>query len=431
MDKSIIESYPCYESYKDSGYDWIGQVPSNWKDIPNKYVFNIINNKVGKKSDNYVLLSLTLQGIIKRDMINAQGKFPAEFDTYQEVKKNDFVFCLFDVEETPRTVGLSDYNGMITGAYTVFRAYSQFDERFIYYYYLNLDLDKRFKPLYRGLRNTIPKDWFMSFKTYFPNKMEQTGIAKFLDKKTLKIDKAIELKQQQIKKLEEYKQIVIQNAVTKGLNPDVPMKDSGVDWIGEIPEHWQTNRLGVILSEVSSKNHPDLPLLSITREKGVIKRDIEDYDSNHNYIPDDLAGYKKIVKGQFGMNKMKAWQGSYGVSKYTGIISPAYYVFDIAAELNKDFFSTAIRSRLYINYFRSASDGVRIGQWDLNKVRMKAMVFVIPPIEEQIAIEAYLQSKFEQTKNLVAIKQQEIDLLTEYKTVLINEAVTGKIKVAS
>ncbi|EEJ9248955.1 restriction endonuclease subunit S, partial [Salmonella enterica subsp. enterica serovar Muenchen] len=150
------------------------------------------------------------------------------------------------------------------------------------------------------------------------------------------------------------------------------------------------------LSPVSIKNCPDLPLLSITRELGVIERDIEDQDSNHNFIPDDLSGYKKLEKGQFGMNKMKAWQGSYGVSKYTGIVSPAYFVFNFTKAINPEFFNWAIRSKLYVSFFGSASDGVRIGQWDLSKDRMKAIPFILPPEEEQIQIANFLVQKTEQ-----------------------------------
>ena len=102
-------------------------------------------------------------------------------------------------------------------------------------------------------------------------------------------------------------------------------KDSGVEWIGEVPEHWTLSRLGVMLKPVSTKNRDDLPLLSITREKGVILRDLDKEEENHNDVPDDLSNYKVLRKGQFGMNKMKAWQGSYGVSEFEGIVSPAYY----------------------------------------------------------------------------------------------------------
>ena len=226
-----------YESYKDSGVEWLGEVPSHWNLIPNKYIFKLRKNVVGKRSSEYDLLSLSLKGVIKRDMENPEGKFPAEFDTYQEVKEGDFIFCLFDVEETPRTVGLSSYHGMITGAYTIFET-NNVDKKFIYYFYLNLDSDKRLKPLYKGLRNTISKETFFSFNTFIPPLSEQQKIAQFLDEKTAKIDQAVDLAEKQIALLKEHKQILIQNAVTRGLNPDVPLKDSGVEWLGEVPSHW-------------------------------------------------------------------------------------------------------------------------------------------------------------------------------------------------
>lgn len=234
---------PKYEAYKDSGVEWLGDIPSHWNCLSNKNIFKIRKSLVGKHSSEYELLSLTLRGIIKRDMDNPEGKFPAEFNTYQEVRVGDFVFCLFDVEETPRTVGLSDFNGMITGAYTVFEVNNNFDKKFLYYFYLNLDQNKRLKPLYRGLRNTIPKDSFMAFKSFVPSKIEQTAIANFLDEKTVKIDEAIAIKEKQIELLKERKQIIIQQAVTQGLDPTVPMKDSGVEWIGKIPAHWEVIRL--------------------------------------------------------------------------------------------------------------------------------------------------------------------------------------------
>jgi type I restriction enzyme S subunit len=215
----------------------------HWNTLSNKNIFKLKKNQVGKKSGDYVLLSLTLNGVIKRDMENPQGKFPAEFNTYQEVKIGDFIFCLFDVEETPRCVGLSDFDGMITGAYTVMVPYDNFDRNFLYYFYLNLDADKRLKPLYTGLRNTISKENFFSFKTFVPPLPEQTAIAEFLDRKTALIDQAIDIKLKQIELLKERRQILIHKAVTRGLDPNVKMRDSGVEWIGEIPEHWEVKRL--------------------------------------------------------------------------------------------------------------------------------------------------------------------------------------------
>jgi len=201
-------------------------------------------------------------------------------------------------------------------------------------------------------------------------------------------------------------------------------KDSGVKWVGEIPTNWFNDRLGTILEPVSKKGNADKPLLSITREKGVILRDVEDDSENHNFIPDDLSNYKLIEKGQFGMNKMKAWQGSYGVSSHTGIVSPAYYVFKFIKPIYPEFFHWAIRSKTYISFFGSASDGVRIGQWDLSKDRMKNIPFVFPDVDSQKKIVEFIQDKAEQIDQAIAIKEQQIALLNERKQIVIQKAVT-------
>jgi type I restriction enzyme S subunit len=200
--------------------------------------------------------------------------------------------------------------------------------------------------------------------------------------------------------------------------------DSGQTWIGSVPENWEVTKLGACLKAISIKNRPDLPLLSITRELGVIERDIEDQDSNHNFIPDDLSGYKLLKEGQFGMNKMKAWQGSYGVSNFTGIVSPAYFIFDFTKPIEPRFFNWAIRCKLYVSYFGSASDGVRIGQWDLSKDRMKVIPFLLPSPKEQIAIANFLDNKTTQIDEAIAIKERQIALLKERKQIIIQKAVT-------
>lgn len=201
-------------------------------------------------------------------------------------------------------------------------------------------------------------------------------------------------------------------------------KDSGYEWIGNVPSSWDISKLGSCLFPVSIKNHPDQPLLSITREQGVIRRDVENQDSNHNYIPDDLSGYKLLKEGQFGMNKMKAWQGSYGVSSFTGIVSPAYFVFDFLKSISPSFFNWAIRSKLYVSFFGGASDGVRVGQWDLSKSRMKIIPFLIPSTEEQTLIANFLDQKTAQIDEAIAIKEQQIALLKERKQIIIQKAVT-------
>lgn len=265
---------------------------------------------------------------------------------------------------------------------------------------------------------------------WFPPRPEQDAIAAFLDEKCAKVDEAVRIKEEQIALLRERRQILIQEAVTRGLNPDAPMKDSGIDWVGPIPAHWAVVRLGACLRTVSARNRPDLPLLSITRELGVIKRDIDDQESNHNFIPDDLGNYKVLRAGQFGMNKMKAWQGSYGISPITGIVSPAYFTFDLAEGINPQFFNVAVRTRLYVSYFYQASDGVRIGQWDLSRERMKQIPFVVPSYDEQRRIVQFAAEQAEKINAAIAIKEQQVSALEEYRASLINAAVTGKIKVA-
>jgi type I restriction enzyme S subunit len=201
-------------------------------------------------------------------------------------------------------------------------------------------------------------------------------------------------------------------------------KDSGVEWIGEIPKYWKSERLTSILNSVSERSGTDLPLLSITREKGVIIRDLDNEEENHNFIPDDLSNYKVIRKGQFGMNKMKAWQGSYGISDQDGIVSPAYFIFQLRNDIDSRYFHLAIRSRLYVSFFGSASDGVRIGQWDLSRDRMKNIPFLIPPLLEQTAIAEFLDRKTKLIDQAIGIKQKQIELLKERRQILIHKAVT-------
>lgn len=199
---------------KDSGIDWVGQIPAHWELRHNKFIFSLKKNIVGKRASQYDLLSLTLRGIIKRDMENPEGKFPAEFDNYQEVQPGDFVFCHFDVEETPRTVGLSKNFGMISGAYTVYEPAADINAQFLKYFYIFADTDKKMRSLYKGLRNTIPKDTFAAFKTPLPPRPEQDSIVNVIDDLNRRTNTAISLKQSQITALKEYKTVLINAAVT-------------------------------------------------------------------------------------------------------------------------------------------------------------------------------------------------------------------------
>ena len=209
------------------------------------------------------------------------------------------------------------------------------------------------------------------------------------------------------------------------LKPYPAMKDSGVEWLGEVPAHWEVRRLRRTLRAVAERNRSDLPLLSVVREKGVVLRDVSNKDENHNFIPDDLTNYKVVEQGQFAMNKMKAWQGSYGVSKFEGIVSPAYFVFNLDS-VNGDYFHTAIRSKAYVPYFTQASDGVRIGQWDLSLARMREIPFSVPPRTEQAAIVRYLDHADRRIQRYIRAKQELIKLLEEQKQALITKPSRAK-----
>ena len=207
------------------------------------------------------------------------------------------------------------------------------------------------------------------------------------------------------------------------LKPYPDYKPSDVEWLDDVPAHWEVKKIRSVLTEVTERNQPDWPLLSVVRERGVILRDVTGMDENHNFIPDDLTNYKVVHKGQFAMNKMKAWQGSYGVSKHDGIVSPAYFTFEIS-DVTGDYFHVAVRSKTYVPFFAQASDGIRIGQWDLSQVRMREIPFLVPPLAEQTAIVRYLDQADERIRRYVSSRERLIELLEEYRQAVIHHAVT-------
>ena len=423
-----------YDAYKDSGVEWLGQLPENWDLLPNKHIFKLKKNLVGKRSKEYELLSLTLNGVIKRDMENPEGKFPAEFDTYQEVKSGDFIFCHFDVEETPRTVGLSRFDGMITGAYTVYQVNAKkFCPNFLYYFYLNLDTGKRLKPLYKGLRNTIGKDIFGEFKTFIPNYSEQVKISNFLDQKATEIDQAIAIKEQQIALLNERKQIVIQKAVTQGLYPNVPMKDLGVEWIGQIPEHWEVKKIKYATKIFRGKfthrprNDPSL------------------YDGKYPFFQtgDVAKAGKFLVDFKQTLNE-KGLRVSTLIPKGTVVITIAANIGDVSILgidacfpdsivgfqpkelLDRDFLFYSLLSMK--NQFVNSS--IKNTQMNLNVDRIGSNYICVCPKDEQINIVEKIEEFNANFENAINLLNREIGKLKEYKATLINDAVTGKIKVA-
>lgn len=431
-----------YDAYKDSGVEWLGQLPESWDLLPNKHIFKLKKNLVGKRSKEYELLSLTLNGVIKRDMENPEGKFPAEFDTYQEVKSGDFIFCHFDVEETPRTVGLSRFDGMITGAYTVYQVNTEkFCPKFLYYFYLNLDTGKKLKPLYKGLRNTIGKDIFGEFKTFIPNYSEQVKISNFLDQKTIEIDQAIAIKEQQIALLNERKQIVIQKAVTQGLDPNVPMKDSGVEWIGQIPEHWKCVKLKYFIdlipgyafkSEEYSSNDKDIKLL---RGINVSPNQIK-WSETVYWSVEKVDMYKEYLlqEGDIVIAMDRPWvSGGIRIAEISKHDLPALLLQRVArmrgkSGISNKYLKLLLTNDLFMAYFTPMLTGISVPH--ISGDQIGDFICPLPIIDEQNQIIQYLEQKLSEIEKAKELLLTQIEQLTEYKTTFINDAVTGKIKVA-
>lgn len=207
------------------------------------------------------------------------------------------------------------------------------------------------------------------------------------------------------------------------LKPYPNYKESGSPWIGGIPLRWEVQNLRTLVRRRTERNRSDLPLLSVARERGVFVRSLTDDDENYNVIPDDLTNYKVARAGNLVINKMKAWQGSMGVAPCDGIVSPAYFVFDFAIA-NGSFGQVLLRSKPYVAHFAQASDGVRVGQWDLTIPAMRQIPVLVPSPEEQTAIVRFLHHADVRVERAIRAKKRLVALLNEKKQAIIHRAVT-------
>lgn len=415
-----------YAEYREVNLPWLKAVPAHWEIRRNKNIFTEQKEIVGERSADYTLLSLTLNGIIPRDM-DGGGKFPESFDKYKIVKNGDMAFCLFDIDETPRTVGLSGYNGMLTGAYTIMRV-SNINARFIYYYYLALDNGKMLRPLYTGLRKTININTFQSTKVPVPPREEQDQIVRFLDWKVSSINKLINIKKKEIKAIDALKRSTVSHAITRGLTANAPMKYSGVKWLGDIPQRWYTVPLYAIAQVKSINNCIDLPLMSVYLDAGVVPF-VEREEKRTNATSKDLTNYQRVDPGDFVLNNQQAWRGSVGVSFHSGIVSPAYIVLSLNNTLDSHYASYLFRSRCMVDQYLVISRGVGSIQRNLYWSALKRVVVPIPSKKEQMEIVEYLDglnNKFDATIKKLT---EEVAVLEEYKNKIIADTVTGKIDV--
>jgi type I restriction enzyme S subunit len=423
-----------YQTYKPSRVLWINEYPSHWTEKQNKHIFCEKKDEVGIDWKDYQLLSLSKKGIIKRDIDSGKGKFPESFESYKKVESDDLIFCLYDIEETPRSVGLSKFNGMITGSYKIYRCTE--NPKFIYYWYLTIDDFKGLKPFYTGMRNVVRPETFLSLKIYIPPINEQNQIVQFLDEKTELIDKLISTKELKISLLKEQRTLLINQVVTKGLNPNVKMKESGVEWIGKIPEHWKVGKLyqysKLLSGSTPLRTNPeywedgDIPWMSSGEINKEIIRNIDgritklgNEKSNTPMLP-----VKTVMIGLNGQGKTK---GTVGILEVETTCNQSLCGI-ICNNFVEPFFLFYFLKSQYYHLRGLVGEGKREG---LSVSFLSLYPLLIPSISEQQQIVKYLDSQTKEIDEIVFLEQKKIDLLKEYRQSLISEVVTGKIKVTT
>lgn len=256
----------------------------------------------------------------------------------------------------------------------------------------------------------------------------QQKIADFLDDETAQIDNLIAKQERLLELLEEKRRATITHAVTRGLDPNVELKETNIPWLGQIPAHWGVERVAALYRRKRVKDHPDEELLSVYRDYGVIVKSSR--DDNHNTESEDLSNYQLVEPDDLVTNKMKTWQGSIAVSEIRGIVSPAYFILSPTSQtLNPRYVHYQLRSDRYIAQYKSISKGIRPGQWDLDYEQFRIMRLTVPPIGEQAKIVKHIEDNEIRTKAIKQKIQTQITLLRERRTSLISHAVTGKIKV--
>lgn len=430
---------------KDSGVEWIGVIPEAWCVYRNKNAFVCSKELVGEKSSVTQLLSLTTKGIKEKDINNAEGKLPETFDTYQKVNKNDLVMCLFDLDVSAVFSGISMYSGMISPAYKVLSCTGRTLPRYADYWFQYISHGRKFNHYAKNIRYTLNIDEFMSLPMIFPSMDEQGKIADYLDSKCAKIDSIIAKQEQIIEKLKKYKLSLITEAVTKGLDPNVEMKDSGVEWIGEIPAEWCLCRVKNLYQKVKNpvKVGPFGSQLTtsdyvsegvwVYNQRVVLDKEFSENDtfiSEEKY--EEMKGFA-VEEGDVLITTRGTGTTGHVVKVpkkyYKGILHPClmrikldedkclfeflYYVFEYGSYIRKQ-----------IDFANNTSSLPVLYSYTLNNLS-----FALPSISEQHRIVNQLDIYVKRVDRSILQKKALIDQLKEYKKSLIYEVVTGKKEV--
>ncbi len=439
-----LPAYPAYDDYKDSGVEWIGRVPHGWDCRSLRTIFAFRNEKNDPVKTGDILSLSIAQGVTPySDAGRGGNRAKDDLTAYKLAYPGDIVLNSMNV--VVGAVGKSSYFGAISPVYYALTLRSETDndisffERIFQSTRFQRDLIKVGKGILvkkgegdklNTIRMKVSTDSLKVVGMPVPPIRQQRAIAAFLDEKTAKIDEAIRIKERQIALLKERKQILIQTAVTKGLNPDVPMKDSGIDWIGEIPAHWETKPLKRLFFERNERSTSGNEILfSLRMIEGLIP---------HNEVSAkpisaaELVDYKKVAPGQVVMNRMRASIGIFGLAPSAGIVSPDYAVFDLKCDQHAPYFLRIFKTSKMGERFRVSSRGLGTGSSGFMRLYTDdfgAISVPVPPRQEQQEISDFIDQTADQYSAAIALKERQIATLKEYKTSLINAAVTGKIKV--
>ena len=316
--------------------------------------------------------------------------------------------------------------GMITGAYTRFVCPNEQNRRFIYQLYLSLDNGKLLKPLYSGLRKVITKSTFLSATIPLPPLHEQAAIVRYLDHADRRIRRYVDAKRKLIALLEEEKQAVIHRAVTRGLAPNVPLKPSGVEWLGDVPEHWGIMRARFLLKEVDIRSTTGKEThLSMSQALGLVPSRLVE----QSLISDSYVGGKVCREGDLVLNRLKAHLGVFALVRQAGVISPDYSVFRRRSSSMMEYYEKVFRLPALRTELRVRAKGIVEGFWRLYTEDLFDIRLPVPSLMEQHAIVEYLDKATANIDSAIARARRQVELLQEYRTRLIADVVTGKLDV--
>lgn len=405
---------------KDSGVAWIGEIPEEWEISLINTLYTVRNTKVSDV--DYQPLSVTMKGIVPQ--LSTAAKTNAH-DDRKLVKKGDF--AINSRSDRRGSCGISDYDGSVSLINTVLSPRNEMNP--IYYSWL-FHSSEFADEFYRWGHGIVDDLWTTRWQEMrnisipVPPLSIQHQTAAYLDQKCTQIDALIANHQKQIERLKAYKQSLITETVTKGLNPDVPMKDSGVEWIGEIPKDWEVIRVKNLLNErkersLTGEEEP----LSMSQKVGLVPTKILDMIPN---MASSFVGAKIVYINDLVFNKLKAHLGVFSVSMYNGLVSPDYAVYYSTGKANLKYLEYLFKTPQCICEFRKRSTGIAAGLTRLYTDGLFAIECPYPSFNEQQAIVSYLDQKCTQIDKLISIKQKKIEKLQQYKKSLIYEYVTGK-----